>query len=102
MARRLDLHQELIDLLGSTNVYFQPPESVKLEYPCIVYELSGLDIKRANDQIYLHKRKYSITYVHWDPDSEFYLDILKHFELASFDRRFKADNLIHDVLTIYY
>ena len=30
------LGKALIELLGSNNVYFQPPESIKIDYPCIV------------------------------------------------------------------
>ena len=37
MANRLDLQALLEDLLGSRNVYYQPPESVKMNYPAIVY-----------------------------------------------------------------
>ena len=32
MDRRLKLHEELCDILGSRNVYFQPPETVKMKY----------------------------------------------------------------------
>ena len=31
MAPRLELDQILRDILGSANVYFQPPESVKMD-----------------------------------------------------------------------
>lgn len=37
MASRLDLQTFLEELLESKNVYFQPPESVKMKYPAIVY-----------------------------------------------------------------
>ena len=37
MDRRLQLHEELCSVLGSRNVYFQPPETIKLTYPCIIY-----------------------------------------------------------------
>ena len=40
MASRLNLHNSLIEALGTKSVYFQPPESVKLVYPCIIYEES--------------------------------------------------------------
>ena len=37
-TRRLELDADLRALLGSTNVYFQPPETKKLKYPCFIYE----------------------------------------------------------------
>ena len=36
--RRNDLQKLLVEVLGSKNVYFQPPESVKMKYPAIVYQ----------------------------------------------------------------
>ena len=39
MAPRLDLQKLLVELLGSDNVYFQPPPSVQMNYPAIVYKL---------------------------------------------------------------
>lgn len=47
MANRLNLHEEFATLLGSNNVYFQPPESVKLNYPCIKYSRVGIDSKKS-------------------------------------------------------
>ena len=38
MKTRYELHEFLCEILGSRNVYFQPPESVKMKYPAIVYE----------------------------------------------------------------
>lgn len=49
MGQRVDLHRKFEIALGSKNVYFQPPESVKLKYPCIIYGLSKLPIKHADD-----------------------------------------------------
>ena len=40
---RLILHDELITLLGSSNVYFQPPTSIKMNYPCIIYKLDDVE-----------------------------------------------------------
>ena len=37
MARRLELQNLLANLLGTNNVYFQPPPTVQMEYPAIVY-----------------------------------------------------------------
>ena len=48
--RRLELHEILCTILGSRNVYFQPPESIKMNYPAIVY---GLDDMQTTGFIYL-------------------------------------------------
>ena len=49
MIQRIKLHELLVSLLGTRNVYFQPPESIKLSYPCIVYKRSTGDTQFAND-----------------------------------------------------
>lgn len=102
MASRLKLHEELCELLGSRNVYFQPPESVRLVYPCIVYSLSGVNKLNANNDSYKTDKRYELTVIDSDPDSEFYEKILNHFRMCSLDRPFVSDNLNHWVLTLYY
>ena len=47
MASRLDLQSKLEKLLGNKNVYYQPPESLKMEYPAIRYSRSDIDSKYA-------------------------------------------------------
>ena len=102
MASRLNLHEELCELLGSRNVYFQPPASVRMQYPCIKYSLSGINSKRANNQIYNSVNKYEIVVIDRDPDSNIHNDILHHFPKCEFDRPYTADNLYHKILTLYY
>ena len=61
MASRLFLQAQLEQLLGSPNVYFQPPESVKMNYPAIVYALDDLKNAHADDGVYLSYKRYSVT-----------------------------------------
>lgn len=102
MNNRLELHELLCTILGSRNVYFQPPESIKLRYPCIVYELSRKSEIRASNIVYKRNDAYEVTVISNNPDNEMADKIVDAFEYASFDRRFVSDNLIHDVITIYY
>lgn len=102
MADQLELHEELCKLLGSRNVYFQPPESVKLNYPCIVYSRSGFNNRKANNKVYMSNKRYEIIVIERDPDSNLVDDILNRFPLCSFDRPYTSDNLYHNVLTLYY
>lgn len=102
MARnRVELQSLLEGLLGSRNVYFQPPESFKLNYPCIIYERSGIRDDRANNKPYLRRKSYTVTVIDKDPDSEI-PDRVKDLEYCVFDRSFKADHLNHDVFTLYF
>ena len=43
MDSRLKLQELLEKLLESKNVYYQPPESKKMEYPAIKYSVDKID-----------------------------------------------------------
>lgn len=101
MASRLELHEELVNILGSRYVYFQPPESIKMTYPAIVYERSDIPNRFANDNVYLQAVKYKVTIVDRDPDSEIVTRMSK-FKTARFDKHYVIDGLNHDAFTIYY
>lgn len=101
MDRRLELHEILVSILGSRNVYFQPPPSIRMKYPCIVYELDDIHTMNADNSKYADKRRYKITVIDSDPDSEF-IDKLLELQYCSFDRFYASDNLNHFVFTLYY
>lgn len=98
---RIELQALLEKLLGSRNVYFQPPESVKLKYPCIVYERSGILTDLADNRIYCSRKRYAVTVIDKDPDSKI-PDKLQDLDYCDFDRHFTADNLNHDIFTLYF
>ena len=101
MPRRLKLQTLLEELLGSRNVYFQPPESVKMKYPAIVYGLEDIENAFANDRVYLSKRKYLITVIDEDPDSKI-VEKVSQLPTCKFNRHFESDNLNHDVFTLQF
>jgi len=100
MANRLDLQKALAAALGSKNVYFQPPESVKLQYPCIVYEEIRGNTIRANDKMYLYRKAYTVLVIDKNPDSVI-PDRIREFHLCDSGNPYKADNLNHWPFTIY-
>lgn len=102
MDRRLNLQTELETILGSRNVYFEPPESVKMNYPAIVYSRSSGDTKFADNHTYHFVQSYEVIVIDKNPDSPFSKKIIEHFPMSRYDRNFKADNLNHDVVNIYY
>lgn len=101
MASRVELHNKFVSILGSRNVYFQPPETVKLNYPCVIYSLSQIDTRKADDITYFKKRKYDIQVIDRDAESEIPDKILE-LPYCSFDRVFTSSNLYHFNLTIFY
>lgn len=101
MDRRLNLQEILVNILGSNNVYFQPPESIKLQYPCVIYERNDIDQKYADNRTYISKVRYSLTLITRTPESDLVNKILE-LPYCSYDRYFAADSLNHDVFTLYY
>lgn len=101
MATRLELQSKLEELLGSRNVYYQPPESVKMEYPAITYSKTNIPVTYANGSVYSKNTCYEIIVIDKKPDNEV-INKLLELSYCSYDRSYKADNLNHDVLTLYY
>lgn len=101
MASRLKLQTELEELLGSENVYFQPPMSIKMNYPAIVYSLSEIKNKHADNMVYNQKRAYQIIVVDKNPDSMI-SDKISMLPYCKFSRSYTADNLNHFVYILYY
>lgn len=101
MSTRLELHELLCDCLGSRNVYFQPPESIKMQYPAIVYSRDDIENDHANNGTYMQSTVYNIIVIDPDPDSEVVQKVSK-LPMCTFDRHYAADNLNHDSFTIYY
>lgn len=101
MAPRLDLQELLKGLLGTDNVYFQPPPSVQMSYPCIIYKRDNVDSVFADNKLYKHKTRYQVTVVDRDPDSSIH-ELVAALPMCSYDRFYTADNLNHDVYTLFF
>ena len=101
MSRRIKLQSKLEELLGSRNVYYQSPGSENMSYPAIVYSKKNIDSAYANDANYLNHTSYEIIVIDKKPDNKVINDILS-LPLSSYDRPYKANNLYHDVLTLYF
>ena len=93
--------QTLESFLGIGNVYFQPPESFKLKYPCIIYELASTFTRFANNDLYYDKDAYRVRLLDRDPDSLLYHK-LKGFRYSRFERHFVSNNLHNWIFNIYF
>lgn len=101
MNRRLELQTLLENILGSRNVYYQPPASISMKYPAIVYSRYDVENFHADNVVYAQKTAYSVTVIDKNPDSE-YVKKISILPLCSYDRHYVADNLNHDVFTLYF
>ena len=102
MDRRLELQEKLESVLRSNNVYYQPPESVKLRYPCIVYQRYSGRTLYANDKIYRFTRAYQVTIITEDPDEAIGDRLMEEFKMVRYSNHFVSDNLNHEVYILYY
>jgi hypothetical protein len=101
MGQRLDLHEVLTEVLGSDNVYFQPPPSLQMVYPCIVYKRDQADTDFADNSPYRSKKRYMVTVIDRDPDSAI-PDGIAALPMCRFNRHYTADNLNHDVFNLFF
>lgn len=99
MAPRQNLHQLLKAI--TDNVYFQPPDNVHMSYPCIVYARDYASTKFADNSPYNHMVRYMITVIDRDPDSALPEQIAA-LPMSLFNRFFAADNLNHNVYSVYF
>lgn len=101
LKNRINLDEHFETLLGNENVYFQPPPSVAMSYPAIVYHLTTLDTAYASDSRYKVTDEYQITLIDWSPESTYVNEILK-LPYCKLKHTFTSNNLNHFVFTLYY
>lgn len=107
MSRRMKLHNILCDILlcnergPECRAYFQPPPSIKMKYPAIVYALDDIENVFANDGVYLSERRYSIIVVDSDPDSNL-VGKVASMPTCRFNRYYTKDNLNYYVFEIFF
>lgn len=98
---RTDLQTLLEGLLGSSNVYFQPPETLQMSYPCIVYQRYISKSQFADGMPYLYTHQYQVSVIDPDPDSPI-PDKVATLPMCHHNRSFAVSNLNHDIFNLYY
>lgn len=101
MGRRLDLQYKLEEILGNTNVYYNPPPTKSRNYPAIEYVRDDVDSKYADNNAYCKTNRYKITVIDSSVDNPA-IDKLLDLPMCSYDRPYTIDGLHHDVLLLYY
>lgn len=102
MASRLEFQTKLENILGSRNVYFQPPENYKISYPCIIYHRRPRDVRYADDVKYRNLSCYEVQLIKRDSDTDDIFEALHDLRYSRHERSFIMDNLSHDNFVIYY
>jgi hypothetical protein len=99
--KRLELQALLEGVLGSRNVYFQPPSNVQMNYPCIVYAHDQAKTEFAGNHPYSRTKRYQVTVIDRNPDTLIPDDVAQ-LPLSNLNRVFTADNLHHYVFDLYF
>ena len=101
MASRLDLQSKLEELLNSNEVYYKPPKNTMMSYPAIRDSFKDIVLNRADDLSYTKRNRYEVIVIDKKPDNPVISKLLD-LPYCSYDRQYIADNLYHDVLTLYW
>ena len=101
MGSRLELQTKLEELLGNRNVYFDPPENLKMEYPAIRYSISKYDARHADNIKYSNITRYELIVIDKRAGNDVIKKILE-LPLSSHDRHYTSDNLHHDNIILYF
>ena len=88
-------------MLGSGNVYFQPPSNLQMQYPCIVYAQDNAKTEFAGNTPYSYAKRYQVTVIDRNPDSAI-PDKIARLPLSGSNRIFTAGNLHHYVFNLYF
>lgn len=97
--QREALHDILSSIPGPAKVYYQPPASVSLKYPCLLYDFDGYTAHYADNIPMFRWPEYTLTLVDKDPESIIHKRIMDLQNTNGcyirFDRFYTADNLNH-------
>ena len=96
---RLDVHALLQEISGyGSRIYYNPPENIKMGYPCIVYSRVNLGARHADNMPYFRYDTYTVTHIYAKESDNSLSELLTSSGFV-FDRNFITDNLHHDVYT---
>lgn len=107
MGQRLELQAIFEALVGSvnpsasTNVYFQPPETLQMQYPCITYQNYISKTQFANGLPYIYSHRYQAIVIDPDPDSQI-PDKVAALPMCLHNRFYVVGNLNHNVFNLYF
>lgn len=96
---RLTLQSKLEEILGSRNVYYNPPENQKMNFPCIVYNRSYIEPIHADNTAYLDYTTYKITVVSKDPD-HFAIKAILDLPMTKYSANFVKSGFYHNVIIL--
>lgn len=101
--RREILNKILVAIMegNADSVHFEPPSNITMDFPCIVYERDDQRTSYADNKPYRTTMGYQVTVIERNSDSEIPNKVAA-LPMCSHSRSFKADNLYHDVYSLFF
>ena len=99
---RVLLEEKLRSILGSNNVYFQPPSNRTIEYPAIIYSLNDVKTISADNNTYAQHTSYNVVVVDYKPNSVIADKISKLPMCRLRSSPYVSNNLNHFPFTLFY
>lgn len=99
MGNRHDLNDMLQSIVP--NVYFQPPESIKMRYPAIRYSRNRIEKTNADNNWYHLANRYTLILIYREADSALPMELTK-LNKCKHVNHYVAENLYHDVFELEY
>jgi len=99
--KRLELQLVFEGMVGVKKAYFQPTSDIKLQYPCVVYNLDDVKTQFADNRPYRRDKRYQVTVIDRDPDTDI-PDQIGVLPKCSFERSMVVDNLHHFIFNLYF
>lgn len=92
----------MADNYDKYKVYWQRPSGEKTVYPCLIYSQDRIGTEYADNTSYKNLRLFTLTLIGKEADNDPVIERFLELPYCSYDRRYIADNLYHDVLEIYF
>lgn len=99
--KRIKFHNKLISILGNNNVYYNPPSTIKIHYPCIIYKLKDIMTNRASNKVYSLDHVYEVSLIGTKVTDDTKDKLMTNIPYCEFNNSYISDNLYHYVYTIY-
>lgn len=100
-TKREELNEIFVEFLGTRNVYFQPDENTKMEYPAIVYEVDDQAVVYADNTAHRRTDRYQVTAIDRNPDVPVRTKI-ETLPYCSFSRTSVVEGLNHWIYNLYF
>lgn len=99
-----DLRDILYTIHNTENVYYDPPTSIQMKFPCFRFTMNNTNVTYADNFTYLRKPRWTVTYITRDVEDiePLIKDMFDNFKYLVQETQFKAENLQHVVFNLYY